>query len=90
MTAGRAVLPSNDAGSALYPHSTEIAEFPWLPWIMGGTDAYAGVPVGIVPVPVVRAAMRSTAIGFAPDTVGRNQTAARLPASTSSAKFSSA
>ncbi|WP_282609726.1 ABC transporter permease [Pelagibius sp. Alg239-R121] len=62
---------------APYPYSPEIAEHLWLPWIMDGTDAHAGVLVGIFLAFVVWVAMRYTTIGFALDTVGKNLTAAR-------------
>lgn len=62
---------------APYPYSEEISEHLWLPWIMGGTDAHAGILFGLGLALIVWLVVRYTTIGFALDTVGKNKTAAR-------------
>ncbi len=62
---------------APYPYSEEIAEYLWLPWIMGGTDAHAGILFGLGLALIAWLTIRFTTVGFALDTVGKNQTAGR-------------
>lgn len=62
---------------APYPYSEEIGEHLWLPWIMSGTDAHAGVLVGGLLAIALFLVLRYTTVGFALDTVGHNAQAAR-------------
>ena len=62
---------------APYPYSEEIRESLWLPWIMPGTDAHAGVVIGVILALMLYVVLRFSTIGFALDTIGKNATAAR-------------
>ncbi|WP_264211425.1 ABC transporter permease [Leisingera thetidis] len=62
---------------APYPYSEEIRQELWLPWIMDGTDAHAGVVVGLALAMVMYFVLKYSTIGFALDTIGKNATAAR-------------
>lgn len=62
---------------APYPYSEEIGEHLWLPWIMPGTDAHAGVVIGVVLAIVAFLVLRFTTVGFSLDTIGHNPQAAR-------------
>ena len=62
---------------APYPYSEEISEDLWLPWIMTGTDAHAGVIVGVMLAVATYLVLRYTTVGFALKAVGANAQAAR-------------
>ncbi len=62
---------------APYPYSEEIREGLWLPWIMPGTDAHAGVVIGVCLAVIMYFVLRFTTVGFALDTIGKNATAAQ-------------
>ena len=62
---------------APYPYSEEIRQELWLPWIMNGTDAHAGVIVGVALAMVMFFVLKYSTIGFALDTIGKNATAAQ-------------
>lgn len=68
--------PMMQAG-APYPYSEEIRESLWLPWIMPGTDAHAGVVIGVALAMILFFILKYSTVGFALDTIGRNATAAR-------------
>jgi len=62
---------------APYPYSEEIPEDLWLPWILDGTDAHAGILIGLGLALIAWLVVRFTTVGFALDTIGKNRTAAR-------------
>ncbi len=62
---------------APYPYSEEIRESLWLPWIMPGTDAHAGVVIGAALAMILFFVLKYSTVGFALDTIGKNATAAR-------------
>ena len=55
---------------APYPYSREIAEDLWLPLILPGTDAHAGVIVGVVLALAAYVVLTRTTVGFALQTIG--------------------
>ncbi len=65
------------AEGAPYPYSPEIREELWLPLLMPRTDAHLGVAVGLILTIALIVVFRFTSIGFAYDSVGKNQAAAR-------------
>ncbi len=62
---------------APYPYSNEIGEHLWLPWIMPGTDAHAGVVFALILAIATYLTFRFTTVGFALDTIGHNPQGAR-------------
>jgi general nucleoside transport system permease protein len=65
------------AEGAPYPYSPEIAESLWLPYILPRTDAHIGAVVAVALAVLLFLVMRYTSIGYALQTVGANQEAAR-------------
>lgn len=61
---------------APYPYSEEIRPDLWLPIILPGTDAHAGVLAGVAFALVLYFTLRYSTVGFALDMVGRNAHAA--------------
>lgn len=65
------------AEGAPYPYSPQINEGLWLPLLMPRTDAHLGVVVGLALTIALIIVFKFTSLGFAYDTVGKNQVAAR-------------
>lgn len=61
---------------APYPYSKEIRDDVWLPWIMDGTDAHAGVIVALALAIIVFLALRFTTVGYAMNAIGKSPRAA--------------
>jgi simple sugar transport system permease protein len=68
--------PMKEPG-AVYPSSPEISMDLWLPIVMPRTDAHLGGAIGLAAALMLYVIYRYTTFGFAAETVGRNQDAAR-------------